>query len=128
MTAGLVYGAVFGLLLGPLIGLSIGAAFLTGYFRILFYVLKIVPKVGPFRPLAFEPLTPEAERLFVESFETARERYLGWVVALRKGPITLPNSDLDTGQPPNPAANPLVAETTGELSELRGEKSVVGSR
>jgi hypothetical protein len=96
--------------------------------RILFYVLKIVPKVGPFRPLAFEPLTPEAERLFVESFETARERYLGWVVALRKGPITLPNSDLDTGQPPNPAANPLVAETTRELSELRGEKSVVGSR
>ena len=91
--------------------------------RILFYVLKVVPKIGPFRPLAFEPLTAEAEKLFARSFDTARERYLGWVVALRKGPISLPNSDLDTGQPPDPSVNPLVAETNQDLNQL-----VVGSR
>ena len=96
--------------------------------RIVFYLLKIVPKIGPFRPLAFEPLTPEAAKLFVQSFDTARARYLEWVVALRKGPIALPNSDLDTGQTPDPAMNPLVAETTQELSELRAKKSVAGSR
>ena len=86
--------------------------------RVFFYIMKVIPKVGPFRPLAFEPLTPEAERLFVQSFETSRERFRGWVVALRKGPLSLENSDLDTGQPPNPGENPLVAETNEDLAKL----------
>ena len=32
--------------------------------RTLAFLLKMVPKIGPFRPLAFEPLTPEVEQLF----------------------------------------------------------------
>jgi len=86
--------------------------------RVLFYIMKIVPKVGPLRPLAFEPLTAEAERLFLESFATAGGRFRDWVLALRKGPLMLDNSDLDTGGPPNPAENPLVAETNAELTKL----------
>ena len=86
--------------------------------RVFFYFMKIIPKVGPFRPLAFEPLTPEAERLFARSFETSRERFRGWVLALRKAPVSLENSDLDTGQPPNPGENPLVAETNEDLAKL----------
>jgi hypothetical protein len=86
--------------------------------RVFFYIMKIIPKVGPFRPLAFEPLTPEAERLFARSFETSRERFRGWVLALRKGPVSLENSDLDTGQPPDPGENPLVAETNEDLAKL----------
>ena len=36
-----------------------------GFFtRVLFFAMKIIPKVGPFRPLTFEPLTPEAAALF----------------------------------------------------------------
>jgi hypothetical protein len=84
----------------------------------LFYFMKIIPKVGPLRPLAFEPLTPEAEKLFVQSFETARERFRGWVLALRKDPLMLENSDLDTGQSPNPSENPLVAKTQEDLAKL----------
>jgi hypothetical protein len=90
--------------------------------RIVFYILKIVPKIGPFRPLAFEPLTPEAANLFTQSFDTARDRYREWVVALRKGPLSLANNDLDTGQPPNPAVNPLLAETNQELTKLITKK------
>ena len=90
--------------------------------RILFYFIKVIPKIGPLRPLAFEPLTPEAERLFVQSFETARERFRGWVLALRKGPVSLDNRDLDTGQLPDERANPLVAETNAELAELRAAR------
>jgi hypothetical protein len=86
--------------------------------RMLFYFMKIIPKVGPLRPLAFEPLTPEAEELFVQSFETARERFRGWVLALRKDPLMLENSDLDTGQSPNPSENPLVAKTQEDLAKL----------
>ena len=43
--------------------------------RTLAFLLKVVPKIGPFRPLAFEPLTPETERLFLDSVEAARARY-----------------------------------------------------
>lgn len=90
--------------------------------RVLFYFIKIVPKVGPLRPLAFEPLTPEAERLFVQSFDTARQRFRGWVLTLRTGPLSLENSDLDTGGPPNPSENPLVAQTNEDLTKLLQEK------
>jgi hypothetical protein len=94
-----------------------------GFFtRVLFFVLKIVPKVGPLKPLAFEPLTPEAERLFTQSFTAARERFRGWVVALRKGPLSLENSDLDTGEAPDGSENPLVAETQADLAKLLAER------
>ena len=94
-----------------------------GFFsRLLFFVLKIIPKVGPLKPLAFEPLTPEAERLFTDSFTTARERFRGLVLALRKSPLSLENSDLDTGQSPDPAENPLVAETQADLASLLAER------
>ena len=36
--------------------------------RFVVTIFKIVPKFGPFRPLAFTPLTPETERMFVDSF------------------------------------------------------------
>jgi hypothetical protein len=89
---------------------------------VLFFVMKIIPKVGPFRPLAFEPLTPEAAALFDESVTAARERFRGWVLALRQGPLSLENSDLDTGGPPNGSENPLVAETNADLAKLLVER------
>jgi hypothetical protein len=100
-----------------------------GFFtRVLFFILKIVPKVGPFKPLAFEPLTPEAERLFTLSFTTARERYRAWVLALRKSPLSLANIDLDTGEPPDGRENPLAAETRADLASLLAErKKTVGA-
>ena len=45
--------------------------------RVLAFVLKILPKVGPMRPLAFEPLTPEAEALFVEQRGDGARRAIG---------------------------------------------------
>ncbi len=43
--------------------------------RFVVVLFKILPKFGAFRTLAFKPLTPETAKLFVESFEAARERY-----------------------------------------------------
>jgi len=83
--------------------------------RVLFFLFKLVPKVGPLRPLAFEPLTPETERLFADSFTTARDRYRAWVVGLGKGPLSLANTDFDTGQPPDGSDNPMVGETYADL-------------
>ena len=60
--------------------------------------MKVVPKIGPFRPLAFEPLTPEVEQLFLGSVEAARARYRTALQQLRQRTLQLPNTDFDTGQ------------------------------
>src|SRR6187455_428508 len=47
--------------------------------RFIVFIGKLVPKVGPFRPLAFEPLTPSGARLFLQSFEQAQQQYRAWL-------------------------------------------------
>jgi hypothetical protein len=43
--------------------------------RFLGVLYKLLPKIGPLRPLKFEAPTPESERLFLASFKDTRERY-----------------------------------------------------
>ncbi len=83
--------------------------------RVLAFVLKILPKIGPMRPLAFEPLTPEAEALFAESVTTARGRYRAALQSLRAGTLHLSNTDFDTGQAPARGRNRLADETYADL-------------
>jgi hypothetical protein len=66
--------------------------------RVTTTVMKVLPKFGPFKPLAFEAPTPEAERLFAASFRTARARYRATLVDARDGRIQLQNTDFDTGR------------------------------
>jgi hypothetical protein len=87
-----------------------------GFFaRVLAFVLKIVPKVGPMRPLAFEPLTPEVERLFAESVSSAHSRYRALLQELRAGKLSLGDTDFDTGRAPTFGVNALADETNAEL-------------
>lgn len=78
-------------------------------------VFKILPKVGPLRPLAFEPLTEDAERLFVESVTTSRARYRAYLQALRARRLELPNTDFDTGRAPILGENRLADATHADL-------------
>lgn len=66
--------------------------------RFVAAVMKVVPKIGPFRPLAFKAPTPAAEHLFAESFRTARDRYRGHLRDAADGRIELANTDFDTGR------------------------------
>lgn len=83
--------------------------------RILAFALKILPKIGPLRPLAFEPLTPEADALLAESVAASRVRYRATLRSLRSGPLRLPNTDFDTGRPPVRGVNRLADETYADL-------------
>jgi hypothetical protein len=80
-------------------------------------IFKVIPKFGPFKPLSFEPLTPETERLFLESFERSLARYRGSLDTIRAGRLALGDADLDTGRPPSLGANPLADETSVEYKE-----------
>jgi hypothetical protein len=91
--------------------------------RTVAWVIKVLPKVGPLRPLAFKPPTPEAEKLFYHSFNTTVENYTLLLQQLRKqGRLNLPNKQLDTGKPTRAGTYKLTDETYAELV-LRLEKS-----
>ena len=90
--------------------------------RVLAFLARLLPKIGPLRPLAFEPLTVETERLFAESVQAAGGRYRAALEALGQGRLVLPNTDLDTGQPPARGVNRLADETYAKLlHELAGD-------
>jgi hypothetical protein len=65
--------------------------------RILAFVFRIVPKVGPFRSLAFEKLTPETEKMYMASFNSTIERYRQLLSEQNAGSLKLANDNLDVG-------------------------------
>lgn len=83
--------------------------------RVLVLLFKVLPKIGPMRPLAFEPLTPEAEALFRKSAAAAHEQYRASLKSLRTGRLHLPNADFDTGRPASIGANRLADKTYADL-------------
>ena len=86
--------------------------------KILAVVMRIIPKVGPFSSLAFKLPTPEAERLFIESFDATVAQYRTYLSTLAAGgTIALPNLNFDTGQPVRPGEYRLADEAQERLQE-----------
>jgi hypothetical protein len=82
--------------------------------RAIGVLYRILPKIGPLRPLAFEPLTADVEAMFQQSVATARERYRAALVALKEGRLRLVDTDFDTGKPPEAGVNRLADKTYAE--------------
>jgi zinc dependent phospholipase C len=93
--------------------------------RFFVWVVRVLPKVGPFKPLAFKTPSPEAERLFTGSFKTARERYRAALQSLRGNRIDLRNTDFDTGEPTRRGEYMLADETYAELVDRLKKKTDV---
>jgi hypothetical protein len=66
--------------------------------QFLAVVFRIVPKVGPFKPLAYKPLTPEIEKLYMVSFNATIERYRVLLSGLKADGLELPNQNIDVGE------------------------------
>jgi hypothetical protein len=71
----------------------------AGFFQsIIARLIPVLPKVGPLAKLKFKAPTPEAEQLFIRSFDTTLVKYDLVIAGLHKGnAIHLPNKTLDTG-------------------------------
>ena len=93
--------------------------------RFIVLLAKIMPRIGPFRTLAFDPPTPDAERLFLESFARARTQYRGLLDNVRANRLNLQNIDFDTGQPTRRGEYPLADETYAELVKKLAERKDV---
>lgn len=81
------------------------------------WFVHIVPKVGPFKALAIKPPTPEAERLFMESFNATLDRYRAMLTQVQSGKLDLQNRDFDTGRPALAGEYKLADETYAKLLE-----------
>jgi len=85
--------------------------------RFLAFVYRLVPKVGPLKPLAFKAPTPEVDRLFEESMAQAHAHFSALVRNLRAGTLTLPNTNFDTGRPAQAGEYALADKTHAEWLE-----------
>ena len=65
--------------------------------KLLASLLRIVPKAGMFRALSFKSLTPEAEKMYMASFNSTIGRYRELLSEQNAGRLKLPNDNLDVG-------------------------------
>lgn len=91
--------------------------------RFIGVLYKIMPKIGPFRPLAFKVPPPDAERLFLESLTRTRARYATALESFRAGRLNLADINLDTGKPAARGEYALADETFAEPTRRVRERS-----
>jgi hypothetical protein len=92
--------------------------------RFLGLLYRLLPKIGPLRPLSFKAPTPESEKLFAESFKETRARYGQTLAAAAAGRLNLPNTDFDTGKPSAFGEYSLADETYVELLKRLAEARI----
>src|SRR5262249_28031852 len=83
--------------------------------RILAFVIRIMPKVGPLRALSFRTPTPEAEKLFMASFNATQDRYKSLLAAERARQAQLADLNLDVGRRTVAGMYRLADETYAKL-------------
>jgi hypothetical protein len=78
-------------------------------------VLRYVPKIGPFKALAFNNPTPRTEDLYFNSINTTVDQYRIYLRQVRAGSLELVNCDFDTGKVTTAAEYPLTDDTYAKL-------------
>jgi hypothetical protein len=66
--------------------------------RILAFFLRFVPKVGPFKALAFKIPTRKTEDLYIASVNHTLDNYKGLLTKVNAKKLSLANTDFDTGR------------------------------
>jgi len=85
--------------------------------RILAFLIRILPKIGPLKALSFKPPTPQTESLFQLSFDRTMTEYRRLLADAGAGRLTLPNRDFDTGQPTKPGEYRLADAAYAKLAQ-----------
>jgi hypothetical protein len=84
--------------------------------RFLSFIIRILPKIGPLRSLAFHPATPQAQKLFMDSFVRTLDLYrqkLKQVDSREK--LSLPDVNFDTGEPARAGKYRMADATASKL-------------
>ncbi len=74
-----------------------------GFFtKSLSWLIFVLPKVGPLRPLKIKALDANAEKIFIKSFDTVLHHYSVAVKNVAEGKVQFTNIDFDTGSDTEP--------------------------
>jgi len=99
-----------------------------GFFaRVVGFFYRLLPKIGPLKPLSFRTPTPEAEKLFADSFRNARARYGAALDAVARRRLELRNADFDTGKPSRQGEYALADDTYAELLHRLADRKFAGA-
>jgi len=98
--------------------------------RILSTLVRYMPRIGPFKGLAFKNPTRQTEDLYIKSINATVDQYrhlLEEVDTTTLTTLVLPNCDLDSGQPTKAAeyslADNAYAKLLGQLSERKFDRT-----
>src|SRR5713101_1254101 len=83
--------------------------------RILSTLLRYMPKIGPFKGLAFNNPTPQTEDLYIKSINTTVDQYRAFLEEVRTDSLLLPNCDFDSGKATKAAEYSLTDDTYAKL-------------
>src|SRR3954470_19301763 len=91
--------------------------------RIYAVLFRLMPKVAPFKALAFKMPSPETETLYLKSVNATVEQYKTYLQSLSGGKLALGNTDFDTGKPTQAGEYALTdnayAHLLGKLSDSK---------
>jgi Zinc dependent phospholipase C len=83
--------------------------------RILSTLLRYMPKIGPFKGLAFNNPTPQTEDLYIKSINTTVDEYRVFLKQVSTDTLVLPNCDFDSGQATKAAEYSLTDDSYAKL-------------
>lgn len=90
--------------------------------RFLAAILRLMPKIGPFKGLDFNDPTQKTEDLYIKSINKTFDDYKGLLQSAHLRSPELPNRDLDSGEPTRPAEYTLADDTYAKLVTQLAEK------
>jgi hypothetical protein len=90
--------------------------------RILSTLLRYMPKIGPFKGLAFNNPTPQTEDLYIKSINTTVDQYRRLLEEVRTDTLVLANCDFDSGQPTKAAEYSLTDDAYAKLLAQLSER------
>jgi hypothetical protein len=95
--------------------------------RILSTLLRYIPKIGPFKGMAFNNPTRQTEDLYFKSINTTVDQYRAFLEEVRSDALVLPNCDLDTGNPTIAAEYSLTDDAYATLLAQLSERKFEGT-
>jgi hypothetical protein len=90
--------------------------------RILAFLLRIFPRVGPLKAAKPMPPTPETAKWFQDSFNHTLSLYRSLLADQGRGQLHLQNMNFDTGEPTKPATYTLADDAYAQLAVKLADK------
>jgi len=94
--------------------------------KLMAVIFKIIPKVGPFKAIAFKMPNPDTETLYLKSVNDTVDLYRRYLRDLKSGTLALENKDFDTGKMTQSGEYRLTDETYGKLLDKLAKEDFGG--